>query len=88
MPNKYKAKVNKYYRNKGIDTWRWTLIDIDNNTLYVLVSLKPIECRRIDNKKLFEWAKRQKPIKIFYDESGITVKVIVNEDIKENIKYL
>ncbi len=63
IASSYKEKTWEYFRDKGKKIWMWSLFDLDNKGIYIVVSFKPVNFRKMDNKKLFEWAKSQKPMK-------------------------
>ncbi len=63
IASKCKEEIWKYFKNKGKRIWMWSLFDLYNRGIYIVVSFKPVNFRKMDNKKLFEWAKSQKPMK-------------------------
>jgi len=81
IKDKHLDKIKKSYNNKIKSSWG--LIDLDDKTIYILLSLNHVEYTKMDNKKLLEWAKKQEPSKKFYDDNnGIMVAVIINDDVK------
>ena len=81
IKDKHLDKIKKSYNNKIKSSWG--LIDLDDKTIYILLSLNHVEYNKMDNKKLLEWAKKQEHSKKFYDDkNGIMVAVIINDDVK------
>ena len=76
----YKEKTWEHFRDEGKRIWMWSLYDMDNKGVYILVSFKAVKFSKIDNKKLFEWAKMQKPMKTYkhrWKSEEYFVKVVV-----------